>query len=250
MIVFIFLLIIGGGGIYYYTKTKDQPDQSLKINYRNVTLINPFLIIKHYKSNPFCSNMTIYGMNDTNETELYRISWNQLISMTLTRIKDGFIVSRAQQDHQSSYSFELFGPPVTNGTINYNKTNDESFTISYIDDKHKMLHLWMSSLKEFFEPVWRYFIPFRWSVAWIDPTPYDVSNDRHESIFEMVDLSQGGRLIEKSRSDYYDHSSGLKSYRYVYELQVPTYLPVEFYLTTLIIGDHATSVNCKEDYII
>jgi hypothetical protein len=113
-------------------------DDSPKLIYRNETPVNAFIIKKYYKRNRFFYNkITIHAANNSNERELYRINWHQSINMTLTRIKDGFIVSRTQRIDRLSYSFEIFGQSRTPGKIIQQEKNQANFDIEYTNQNHE-----------------------------------------------------------------------------------------------------------------
>jgi hypothetical protein len=238
IIMFVLLFAIGIG-IYYRKEIGDYLGRSPKINYRTEIPVHAFVIKKYRSSSLFSpGQMKIYAANDPNETELYRIDWYQSKKMTLTRIKDKFIVSQAQHINRFSYSFKLFGQSITTGKMSPSKTNQPNFDIEYTTHIHKTSKLVLRNCKKQMMPFNK---RINWMVEWFDMTQR-FSMNRRRLNSEMLNPKERAYLAEKFVKNSYSFASPLNPY--VYDLYVLKYLPDEFYLTTLIIADHGPHSEC------
>lgn len=82
------ILCAVGAVIYYHKEIEQYFDRTPKQTFREMELFTEFLIKKHYKSNVFCSKLSIHEVNNSEGPEVCRISWNQSTTMTLRRMKD------------------------------------------------------------------------------------------------------------------------------------------------------------------
>jgi hypothetical protein len=241
VIVLFILLSTIGVGIYYRKEIEDYRDPPTKFIYRNETQVHTFFIKKYHRSG-LCSpgEMKIYAANDSNRRELYRIDWYQSENMTLTQIKDEFIVSQAQRINKSSYSFKLFSQSkTTTGKMSSSETNQLDFDIEYTNHIHETLKLMLHNRKELMKPLNR---RVNWMVEWFDMNPRPFMNGRRLNI-EKLDPDKRAYLHETFESFFYFFFAS-PLYPYIYNLYVLKYLPDEFYLTTLIIADHGPYGKC------
>ncbi|CAF0720194.1 unnamed protein product [Adineta steineri] len=244
IILLAFLFAIGAS-IYYSNEIKeyfDNASRPSKIIYRKEVQVNAFLIKKYIKPGThFHNKITIHAANDSDGTELYRINWDHSLTMTLTRIEDGFVVSRAQRLNDLSYSFELFGQLAATGKMTRKATNETFFMIEYASDKYKTWEISMTNSKKDIE---FFFIVCDWDVVWWDLTTSTVYDKYGIADLEMIDFGQRAHLQHKSNMNGHALYGPVPN-PYIYDLYVLKYLPDEFYLTTMIVGDHILPSDCK-----
>ncbi|CAF0840847.1 unnamed protein product [Adineta steineri] len=246
VLILLAFLFATGAGIYFWEDIKeyfDNASRPSKTIFRREVQVNAFLIKKYIKPGThFHNKITIHAANDSNGMELYRIDWNHSLTMTLTRIEDGFIVSRAQRLNDLSYSFKLFGQVAATGKITRNATNETSFNIEYASDKYNTSHIFMINSKKDIESL---FTVCEWNVVWMDLTTTYVTNNHGKIDSEMIDLHDSAHLQDKFNINAHAFYGPIL-YRYIYDLYVLKYLPEEFYLTTMIVGDHISPSDCTE----
>lgn len=242
--IFLFvLLLVTSICVYYREHIQDYFDDSPKIIYHNEPLVNAFLIKKYYQSKSFSHNkLTIHAANYPNEIELYRIDWYQSINLTLTRIKDKFVVSRAQRIDPFVYSFELFGQSMTTRSISQRPIDKTNFDINYTDYNHTISNLVLRSCKQEIQLLFTY---VRWNVIWFDITQRFSVDNRGRLNIEIMNPGQQARLSEKVNLNDFDPGFGSAPNPYVYDLYVFKNLPKELFLTTLIIADYVSHGNCN-----
>jgi hypothetical protein len=157
LLILLILLSLIGVGLYYRMNIENHFDRSLKFIYRNETVVKAFVIKSYYEPyRNMHSRMTIHADNDPNETELYRMYWNRSQTMVLRRIKDGFVVGRAERLNHLSYSFKLFHRSITTtGTIVQQEIQPENFDIEYTNSKHRTSQIFMRSCRKQIILLWK-----------------------------------------------------------------------------------------------